>query len=89
MPWTQADADAVRVAIRELATGKRVVSVSFAGPPARSESYEMVQLDELRALLVEIIREVGGGSAVRLAATRSGLGGSRGNGFGFGGGGWR
>lgn len=84
MPWTQADADAVRVAIFKLATGARDVSVSYAGPPPRSISYQMVDLADLRALLTEITREVGGTAGVRLAATRNGLGGPSGGGFGGG-----
>lgn len=74
MPWTQADADAVRAAITKLAIGERVVSVSYAGPPARAVTYAAAQLDELRALLAEIQREVGGGATYRLGATRKGLG---------------
>lgn len=74
MAWTQEDADAVRAAVRALATGTRVVSVSYAGPPARSVSYGIAQLGELRALLAEMQREVGGGATYRLASTRKGLG---------------
>lgn len=56
MAWTQADADAVRAAVVALAAGTRVVSVSYAGPPARSVTYGIAQLGELRALLAEMDR---------------------------------
>jgi hypothetical protein len=74
MPWSQSDLDAVRAAVLALATGTRTVSISFTGPPARSESFAIVQLGELRALLAEITRELGGAGGYRLAATRKGLG---------------
>lgn len=73
MAWTQADADAVREAIRKLAIGERTVSISFGGPSARTQTFGIVQLGELRTLLVEIQREVGGGATYRLGATRKGL----------------
>lgn len=72
--WTAEDATAVADAVRKLATGARVVTVSFAGPPARSVTYQMVQLQELRDLLAEINRSVGGGATYRLGATRKALG---------------
>jgi hypothetical protein len=37
--WTSEDIAAVRAAIVALASGARVASVSFAGPPARTVSY--------------------------------------------------
>jgi len=58
MAWTQADADAVRAAIVALAAGTRVVTVSYAGPPARSVTYGAAQLGELRALLSEMDRSL-------------------------------
>ena len=84
MPYTQADADAVREAILKLSIGRREVSVSFAGPPARSITYQMVQLSELKELLAEINRSIGSGPSFRLGATNKGRGGSDG-GFGSGG----
>lgn len=81
MAWTQSDADAVREAITKLAIGRRAVTVSYAGPPARSVTYEMVDLADLRALLAEMQRELGAGATYRLAATRKGLGGGDGGGF--------
>lgn len=76
MAWTQADADAIRVAITELATGKRTVTVSYGGPPARTRSFGIVQLGELRALLAEMqadLQRAAGGATFRLASTRKGL----------------
>lgn len=65
-------------AIRDLVIGKRVVSVSFAGPPARSVSYQMAQLSDLRSVLAEINRELGTGPTYRLGAVNNGLGGPSG-----------
>lgn len=76
MAWTQADADAVRAAITKLAIGKRAVSISYAGPPARSITYQIAELDKLRALLAEMTAELArasGAPTYRLAATRKGL----------------
>lgn len=73
MPWTQSDADQVREAILKLVTGKRVVTVNYAGPPARSVSYQLAELGDLRAILAEMERSAGGGATYRLASTRSGL----------------
>ncbi len=72
MAWTQADVDQVRAAILALASGTRTVSVSYAGPPARSVTYGIANLSELRALLSEMQAGVTGGT-YRVAATRKGL----------------
>lgn len=58
MAWMQTDADAVRAAVVALATGARVVTVSYAGPPARSVQYAAAQLDELRSLLAQMDRQL-------------------------------
>ena len=60
MAWTQADADAVRAAIVALASGTRVVTISYAGPPQRSVQYGVAELGQLRALLSEMDRQVSG-----------------------------
>jgi hypothetical protein len=60
MAWTQADAEKVREAIVALASGTRVVTISYAGPPARSVAYGIVDLPSLRSLLAEMDRQVGG-----------------------------
>lgn len=80
MAWTQSDLDQVKAAILALATGTRTVSISFTGPPARSQTFAVVQLGELRALQAEMQRELGGGGTYRLAAARKGLGGPTGSG---------
>lgn len=54
--WTQADIDKLRDAI---ASG--VLSVSYAGPPARTITYQ--SLDAMRALLAEMVRQVNGSTA--------------------------
>jgi hypothetical protein len=64
--WTQADIDKLKAAI-----SSGVLSVSYAGPPARSITYQ--SLAEMRALLAEMTASVGGGSTYRLATTRKGL----------------
>ena len=55
MAWTPEDIAAVRAAIVEFAIGKRVVSLTFAGPPQRQVQYTGPQgLSELRSLLAEM-----------------------------------
>lgn len=70
--WTQADADAVKAAIVELATGKRTVSISFTGM-GRAQTFGIVQLPELEALLTRIERSLSGAPGYWLAITRTGL----------------
>ncbi|HET9063666.1 MAG TPA: gpW family head-tail joining protein [Candidatus Binatia bacterium] len=72
MAWTQAEADQIRAAVLALATGTRVASVSYAGPPARTVSYQAADLPTLRALLAEMEQSLRT-STYRLAATRKGL----------------
>lgn len=74
MAWSQSDLDQVRAAVLALATGSRVVTISYAGPPARSVTYGIVDLAALRALLAEMTRELNTGATYRLASTRKGLG---------------
>lgn len=74
--WTQADADAVRAAIVELATGKRKVSFSLGlgGGSQRTVSYAIAQLPELEALLARIERSLTSAApSYWLAITRTGL----------------
>lgn len=73
MAWTLAERDQIKAAVLALATGKRAVTISYAGPPARSVDYGIADLEDLRALLAEAERDVGGGATYRLAATRKGL----------------
>lgn len=64
--WTQADIDALRAA---MATG--ALSVTYAGPPARSITYR--SLAEMDSLLARMERAVHGAKPYRLAKTRKGL----------------
>jgi hypothetical protein len=58
MAWLQADADSLRSAIISLATGARVATVSYAGPPARSVTYAAADLPAIEALLARIERSL-------------------------------
>lgn len=73
MAWTQADVDQVRAAVVALAAGTRVVTVSYAGPPARSVTYGAANLAELRQLLSEMERAVSGVSKFRRVAFKKGF----------------
>lgn len=66
MAWTQADIDALKAA---MATG--ALSVSYAGPPARSITYR--SLAEMQSLLAQMQASVSGATPYRLASTRKGL----------------
>jgi hypothetical protein len=76
MPWTQGDADAVREAILKLAAGTRVVTIKYAGPPARELTYQQADLKVLKELLAEMesVATASTTGGYRLAATRKGLG---------------
>lgn len=73
MAWTQADADAVRAAITDLAVGKRTVSISFAGPPARTQTFALAELSQLEALLARIERSFGTTPRFRRASFSKGF----------------
>jgi hypothetical protein len=75
--WTADEIAQVRAAILALVTGARVVSISYAGPPARSVSYQIADIGQLRALMAEM-QGGQGGSTYRLASMRKGLGGGGG-----------
>jgi hypothetical protein len=67
--WTQADVDALKAAV---ASG--VLTVSYAGPPARSITYQSTK--EMRELLADMVAQVSaaqGGVTYRLAATSKGV----------------
>jgi hypothetical protein len=66
--WTQADIQTLEAAI---ASG--MLSVSYAGPPARSITYQST--DSMLKALALMKQSVGGGSATpyRLATTRKGF----------------
>lgn len=74
MAWTTSDADALRAAILKLATGTRVVTASYTGPPARQVSYQIGDLAKMRELLAEVDRSASGGTTYRLASVNKGLG---------------
>lgn len=63
--WTQGDIDKLKAAI---ASG--VLSVNYAGPPARSITYQ--SLSEMRSLLAEMDAQVNGRTTMRLATFSKG-----------------
>ena len=73
MVWTEADIEALKAAVLAIASGTRVVQVSYAGPPARSVTYQAADLAALRSLLSEVAGSAASGPSYRLAATRKGL----------------
>lgn len=64
--WTQEDIDTLKAAI---AGG--VMSVSYAGPPQRSVTYQ--SLGQMRALLAEMLRDVNGAVTYRRAKFSKGF----------------
>lgn len=70
MAWSQADIDAVRAAVVALATGKRTVSLSYAG---RSVTYGTADLPDLEELLAKMERSASSSPMYRLAKTSKGL----------------
>ena len=64
--WTQADIDKLKQAV---ASG--ALTVSYAGPPARSITYQ--SLDAMRSLLTEMVREVNDAPRFRRFAFRKGF----------------
>jgi hypothetical protein len=74
--WTQADIDTLKAAILGLASGEKVQTVTYGGPPARSVVYHAVDLPEMRKLLAEMVADVAqqaGGTRYRLAKTTKGF----------------
>lgn len=65
--WTQADIDKLKAAVAE-----GVLTVSYAGPPARMITYQ--SLAAMRSLLAEMVAGVGGAPRCRLATSRKDLG---------------
>lgn len=66
--WTQADIDRLKIAV-----SSGVLTVSYAGPPSRTITYQ--SLSEMRSLLAEMEAAVNPGASTpyRLGATRKGL----------------
>lgn len=66
--WTQDDLDTLKAA-----AAKGVLTVEYAGPPARKVTYQ--SLDAMLRLIDRMRRELNlGAPTYRLAATRKGLG---------------
>lgn len=72
--WTQADIDALKAAV---ASG--VLSVSYAGPPQRSITYQ--SLEAMRSLLAEMVHQVSGATSFRRASVNKGFNPPRGSGY--------
>ena len=68
--WTQTDVDSLKVAI-----SSGILTVSYAGPPARTITYQ--SLSEMRKLLADMVADVettaGRRSSYRLVSTRKGV----------------
>lgn len=56
--WSEEDIAKLRAAIVALASGEKVQSVTYAGPPSRQVVYHATDLAEMRSLLTEMVREV-------------------------------
>lgn len=68
--WSQADIDALKEAVRG-----GVLTVSYDGPPSRSVTYQSLQ--QMRALLAEMVAGVGNAAGTRTkyryGTTRKGI----------------
>lgn len=72
--WTVDDQTAVKNAVMELATGRRVVKLTIAG---KVHEFGQADLPQLRSLLSEITAEVGvldGSASASFAYTRTSKG---------------
>ena len=65
--WTQQEIDELKAAI---ASG--IVEVTYSGPPSHTVKYH--SLADMRSLLAEMTRQVGGDAPYRLISTRKGFG---------------
>lgn len=63
--WTDADITTLKAAIVALASGEKVQTISFDGPPRRQVTYHPTDLDKMRSLLAEMIRDVRGTTRYR------------------------
>lgn len=81
--WSEEDIATLKAAILALASGEKVQTVRYSGPPAREMTYHPVQLPEMRKLLDSIVREVRGTTTYRRVAFDKGFRG------GCNSGGWR
>lgn len=73
MAWTTEEAASIRAAVLALATGTRVATVSYAGPPARSVQYGVADLDALRKLLAQAEASATAAPTFRRAAFSKGF----------------
>ena len=71
--FTQEEIYQIKAAIMALATGARVVSVSYAGPPQRTVIYSEAQIGDLRALLAQAQSSAVGTTRFRRASFRKGF----------------
>ena len=74
MAWTTEEIASVKAAIIALATGKAVASVSYAGPPAQTISYQATDLDKLKALLAQMTASSSTSVTYRRASVSKGFG---------------
>lgn len=70
MAWSPEELAQIQAAVLALATGARVASVSYAGPPARTIQYVPADLGQLRALLAEATASSGGMTFRRAAFSK-------------------
>jgi hypothetical protein len=74
--WTQADVDKLKAAIIALASGEKVQTVSYGGPPARTMTYHAVDLPSMEALLAKVVSDVArqsGQASYRLVKSTKGF----------------
>lgn len=74
MSWTTEEITSVKAAIIALATGKAVASVSYAGPPAQTISYQAADLDKLKALLAQMTAATAASTSYRRVSVSKGFG---------------
>ncbi len=71
--WTAEDVETLKAAVLALASGQSVVSVNYAGPPARSVTYQQLDLSKLRSLLAEVSAAVNTGQTYRRVRYQKGF----------------
>jgi hypothetical protein len=75
--WTDADIALLRAAILAVATGTKVLTVRYSGPPAREVTYHPVDLKDMQDLLATMTQAANtaaGNASYRLAGYRKGFG---------------
>jgi hypothetical protein len=71
--WSEEDIAQLKAAILELASGEKVKTVRYGGPPPREVDYHQIDLPDMRALLADIVREVRGTTTYRRVAFNKGF----------------